>query len=275
MALICCAFAFVNVAAVAPSIFGSHSQADTAGGHFRIAQINVNYRNENYNEVLQYIDEINPDFLMLEEYTGAWKRAVSAKLSSRFADKVEITREDPYGIAVFCRYPIANHRVFNLGGCPWPSIVSAVPFQQKTLTIFSTHTKGPIPKDSWLKQINQIDDLRMNFQGLHSYVLCGDLNMTPWSTKFRQLLTDAQLRDSRIGFGLQGSWPSARPILLSKLFKGPVRLDLFGVNAFISLPIDHCLVSKELSVVNRQVGPYVGSDHFPVVTDISASSVPE
>jgi endonuclease/exonuclease/phosphatase family metal-dependent hydrolase len=35
------------------------------------------------------------------------------------------------------------------------------------------------------------------------------------------------------------------------------------------LPLDHCLVSADLLVGQFRVGPYAGSDHFPVVVDFS------
>ena len=75
-------------------------------------------------------------------------------------------------------------------------------------------------------------------------VVMGDLNATPWSYGLRRLLARAQLRDSRRGFGLAASWPTATPVL--------------------RIPIDQLLVSGRVVVLARQIGPAVGSDHFPV-----------
>jgi len=33
--------------------------------------------------------------------------------------------------------------------------------------------------------------------------------------------------------------------------------------------IDHCLVSPEIAIRDRHIGPDVGSDHFPVVLDFA------
>ncbi len=49
---------------------------------------------------------------------------------------------------------------------------------------------------------------------------------------------------------------------------------LFGLNTLVALPLDHCLVSDEILVANRRVGPFVGSDHFPVVVDLVLKKPP-
>jgi endonuclease/exonuclease/phosphatase (EEP) superfamily protein YafD len=197
-----------------------------------------------------------------------WKNALSAELSKTFPAKVEAVRDDPYGIAVFCRSKIASSEIIHLAGYEWPTITCAVPFGDQTLKIYSVHIKGPLPMDGWTKQANLLSDLATKIQTCPSAVVCGDFNMVPWATNFRRLLNDAQLCDTRAGFGLQCSWPSERPIVVSKLFKLPIKLELFGANWLVALPNDHCLVGKRLTAVNRQVGPFVGSDHFPVCVDL-------
>jgi endonuclease/exonuclease/phosphatase (EEP) superfamily protein YafD len=80
-------------------------------------------------------------------------------------------------------------------------------------------------------------------------VLLGDLNTTSWSPHFRDLINTAGLKDSRAGFGIQPTWPAGTPPLW--------------------IPLDHCLVSPEIKVHDRRVGPNVGSDHFPVIVEFS------
>jgi endonuclease/exonuclease/phosphatase (EEP) superfamily protein YafD len=84
-------------------------------------------------------------------------------------------------------------------------------------------------------------------------VLAGDLNVTSWSAAFDLLTDRTRLVDSRAGFGVQPSWP--------KWF-GPGRI-----------PIDHCLVTPEIAVRDRFVGPDLGSDHFPIVVDFTIQKV--
>ena len=266
-ASLCCIFAVINLVALSGAISGSHGAGDT-GPQFRILQINVNNKSSEYDRVLEYIHAVDPDFVQIEEYTPSWKDALSSKLAEHWPNKVEVVRNDPYGIAVFCRSELRRTEIIHLGGCEWPSIVCEVPFKSGSINILSAHLKGPIPEAGWYKQIEQVNDLQSRAKVIPSLLICGDFNMTPWSTNFQQLIAETKLRDSRAGYGLQSSWPSDRPIMVSKLFKLPIRLELFGINRVVSLPIDHCLVSKEFQVVHREIGPDVGSDHFPVTVDI-------
>jgi endonuclease/exonuclease/phosphatase (EEP) superfamily protein YafD len=34
------------------------------------------------------------------------------------------------------------------------------------------------------------------------------------------------------------------------------------------IPLDHCLVSSGLDVLDKRLGPQVGSDHLPVVIEL-------
>ena len=82
-------------------------------------------------------------------------------------------------------------------------------------------------------------------------LLLGDLNATPWSHPFKRLLQETGLIDGSRGMGYQPTWPAGVLPLL--------------------IPIDHCLHSQELRVVHKEVGPMVGSDHYPVIVDFAFS----
>ena len=81
-------------------------------------------------------------------------------------------------------------------------------------------------------------------------VVAGDLNATPWSHPFRRLLADGRLHNSQRGYGLELTFPAhATPLL--------------------QVSIDHVLYSDGFRVVDRRLGPALGSDHFPVVVDLA------
>jgi endonuclease/exonuclease/phosphatase (EEP) superfamily protein YafD len=61
---------------------------------------------------------------------------------------------------------------------------------------------------------------------------------------FRDFLATTGLKDSRVGFGWQPTWPTG--------------------SMSLRIPIDHVLVEPDLVVLERQVGPDIGSDHLPV-----------
>ena len=82
-----------------------------------------------------------------------------------------------------------------------------------------------------------------------AFLVVGDFNATPWSAPFRNLVATADLENSQRGFGLQPSFPTTSSLLLR-------------------VPIDHLVHSPALEVTDRQLGPALGSDHFPLVVDL-------
>ena len=70
---------------------------------------------------------------------------------------------------------------------------------------------------------------------------------SPWGAHFRRLVHDSGLRDSAQGRGVHPSWPAIDPLL--------------------RIPIDHCLLSPCIGLVDRRVGPDIGSDHYPLIVD--------
>lgn len=85
-------------------------------------------------------------------------------------------------------------------------------------------------------------------------VLMGDFNVTPWSASFRRVLDDSGLLDSATQPAERPRWP--RPTWFSR-WPG------------LGLPIDHILLSPDWRIHERRLGPYFGSDHRPVVIEIS------
>jgi endonuclease/exonuclease/phosphatase (EEP) superfamily protein YafD len=80
-------------------------------------------------------------------------------------------------------------------------------------------------------------------------MVVGDLNATPWSWPFRNLLSTGNLRNSQIGFGVQPSFAASS-------------------NPLFRVPIDHLVHSDALLVRQRRLGPPLGSDHFPLLVDL-------
>jgi endonuclease/exonuclease/phosphatase (EEP) superfamily protein YafD len=79
-------------------------------------------------------------------------------------------------------------------------------------------------------------------------IIVGDLNVPMWSKYYQNAFDNSGLRNTRQGFGVM---PTYEP-----------------QNFFQAIPIDHCLVSEEIQVVNMRVGPSLGSDHVPIIVDL-------
>jgi endonuclease/exonuclease/phosphatase (EEP) superfamily protein YafD len=138
------------------------------------------------------------------------------------------------------------------------------------LTIIAVHP--PVPASPKMAVENQASFKLWETQRASygkNLIIVGDFNNTPWTPSFQQLVKQTDLRDSTIGFGLQPTWPLfLAPLgVKSKMQNANGLLQqinlLFTSNLF-RIPIDHALVSPNIQILSRSVGPSTGSDHLPL-----------
>ncbi|HEY5701001.1 MAG TPA: endonuclease/exonuclease/phosphatase family protein, partial [Gammaproteobacteria bacterium] len=138
------------------------------------------------------------------------------------------------------------------GDPPVPLVVLTAPVNGKTLRVFAVHPPPPLGGLLSGLRDQQLHDIAKEIteKGFQHVVVAGDLNATPWSHSVDALFDGTGLRDAQRGFGYLPTW--APPPL-------PRRL---------GIPIDLTLVSEDIDVVARDAGPWLGSDHWPVLTTI-------
>ncbi len=244
-------FASVNIIQIVPWYIRDSRLSDadrTVVGSVRILLINVCTSNTDYDKTIQYIEGMNPDVLALEEINEQWMSALSDVLSS-FSFKKLLTREDNFGIGLFSRIPLQDSAIEYFGEARVPSIVSKIQVAQQSVTILFTHPMPPGSQDTFRlrnEQLEEIASSRKDFD--ENLVVIGDLNTTSWSYYYKRFVSGMELHDSRKGFGIQPSWPTASIIKL--------------------IAIDHCLVSDDIIILDRKIGPNLGSDHYPVYIEL-------
>lgn len=226
---------------------------DVTSGDYqlRLMLMNVLSSNGHYKELEDYVFEVNPEVLLMEEINSAWMSNM-VEFRKRYPYSKGIAREDNFGILLFSKYPIKNvdEKYFVKGGVP--SIVCDIDVHGKQVHFVGTHPLPPIGREYSLDRNLQVGRIAEHCATIKDrpVILLGDLNMPHWSHYYKQLEKVSGLRNSAYGFGLQFSWPA------------------FGVLRFLSVPIDHCLVSDDIVVTDRFIGRFVGSDHFPIVVDV-------
>lgn len=243
--------AAINLVTILPLFVGSPGDADPISPSMRVMSFNLLSTNQNYSDVIEYIETMDPDLVLLHEASRPWEVAVEA---AELDYEIIRPRSDDliFGTLVLVRgtevsgvsfgfaeaHPRAVEIIFRPNN--WPVRAS----------VLSTHPLAPTEKErAQLRdaQLGFATDWAADQEG--AFVVAGDFNATPWSWPFRRMLRDAPLRNSQIGFGLQPSFAASS----SALFR---------------VPIDHLVQSSALTVHNRQLGPAMGSDHFPLVVDL-------
>jgi endonuclease/exonuclease/phosphatase (EEP) superfamily protein YafD len=248
MAAVYAGFALINLAVLLPWIWPSSQPAQHDGPHLRLAAINVHTANERSDLVVDFLLATNADVILLMEVNDQWMTALQP-LTGTHPYQISEPREDNFGITLFSRVPLSNANVMEWGDAEVPSLVATMTVNGREVALMGTH---PLPPGTPAyararnEQLNQIAAWAAQQTSL--VIVLGDLNATPWSPFFTGLLQESGLRDTSRGRGLGGTWPALLPI---------------G-----KIPLDHCLVSPAITVLDRRLGPRVGSDHLPLVVDL-------
>lgn len=248
MAALYGAGAAVNAVLVLSLLWPRAETVATAGPRLRLVATNVHTANERSDLVLEFLRRTDADVILLMEVNERWMNALKS-LRTNYPQVIAKPREDNFGIAVFSRLPLTNSEVVEFGKAEVPSIAATVAVGGQNVFLLGTH---PLPTGSaeYARLRNE------QFREIAAHVrrcampaiVLGNLNSTPWSPYFNELLRDSRLKNTSQGRGLFGSWPAWLP--------------------FARISLDHCLVSASIRVIKKHLGPHIGSDHLPVVIEI-------
>ncbi len=222
--------------------------APASTDRLRIVLANVLFENENYDEVISLIRAERPDIVGLVEIDPAWQKALSV-LRDDYPFRVEYPA-GASGLAIwFRKAPTVIDPPESLLPGRNPVIHAVFEFAGRSRHLWLVHPSSPISSRLLIAGNPEIDAIaRRVGQVKGSRLVLGDMNSTDGSAHFRDFLRVSGLRDSRLGFGRQGSWPSDMPYRIS---------------------IDHAFLSDDLAVVDRRLGFLSGSDHLPLIVDLA------
>lgn len=225
----------------------------------RLLFANLWQPNQSYADVLHLAEHEKPDLILLVESNQRWLDALEP-LRPAYPYWAAQPREDNYGVALLSRWPIRESAILAYSAAGVPSVVATVELDGQPLQVVCTHPPPPKSRAETRARDEQMDNLAtLSARRQIPFVLCGDLNLTPWSPVFWRFTRRSGLSDSARGFGVQASWPVGAPNLGVPWMGAP----------WMGVPIDHCLVSPEITVLDRRLGPAVGSDHYPLIVDFN------
>jgi endonuclease/exonuclease/phosphatase (EEP) superfamily protein YafD len=242
----------VNALTIAPYI--SWPQAYSDDRHFRLATVNLWVNNPATAPAIEFLRNSDADVVVLNEMTPLWKLAAK-------------TLEDIYPYQYFrmnCQEP-GHCQMALLSKEPWEELLSATNTpdtpsfimarfsrQKWGITILGTRLIWPLgdgTAELQERQINAISKI-VNKEG-GAIILTGDFNFSPWSILHRKLTGATGLK--RAEGGILASWIS-RSL--------PIRL-----------PIDHTFVRLPAGTARMHLGPNIGSDHLPIITDLILNEI--
>lgn len=235
------AAAVVSLLVVVPVFMGEPAEGP---GDIRVMSFNLFASNEEFAEVVDFIERTDADVVLLHEASRPWEVAVE---SSDLDYQVTRSRTEDliFGTLVLTRDSV---EVISYGfSVEEPR---AIEIALDGLRILAVHPLAPVDEQRMSIRNGQFEwytDWVTARSG--DLAVVGDFNATPWSYPFRRFVNETGLRNSQEGYGLELSYPASSI--------GPLQVT-----------IDHLLHTEGISVVSRELGPAMGSDHLPLIVDL-------
>lgn len=221
-------------------------QSDT---NLRLMLVNVLQSNTHYEDVVSQIEQVDPDVVVLQEINQIWLDNLQP-LSDGRPFSIHVPGGVLRGMAIFSRFPLDDLRSEEFGDRMTPSVIATLTVNETSVSLLATHPWPPSCEFDYRarnKQLEQVGQFMANQPDPR--ILIGDLNLSMWSPHYEKLISTAGLKNVRRGFGVLPSFPM-----------DSLRL--------IRVPIDHCLVSRDIAVADCRLGEVMGSDHASLIVDL-------
>ncbi|MBT8067077.1 MAG: endonuclease/exonuclease/phosphatase family protein [Gammaproteobacteria bacterium] len=240
----------LNASYVLPWYFsGNVAFAAGTDTSIRLMNANVLSQNEQYDRLLQVIKDEQPDVVFLQEVSPQWLSALEP-IQKDYPYHYAEPRHDNFGIAVFSRLRFDAVTHVDSPPLDYPTIIATMTVDGSRLTLINTHPMIPLDRSGFEARNQQLESIAAIVTAAQgSVVLSGDFNTSMWSPAYQALEEASGLRNARRGNGILPTWPTFMP--------------------FAMIPIDHILVSDDIGVVGIRKGARFGSDHLPLILELT------
>ena len=239
----------INAYCIAPYYVRTEVPTYSTEETVSILLMNILSSNDHFDLVRKQIDRFQPDIVVLEEVNQKWFEALDT-LNESYPYEVYAIQEDNFGIWALSKVPFFEHDIVYWGEAGKPTVSLRFPVDTTTVQLIATHPLPPIsPTYTYLRN-NQLMTIAHQVREEETLIVVGDFNTSSFSSIFQAFTDSLNLQDSRRGWGLQPTWPS------------------WSISPLMTT-LDHCLISRDLSVVRRETGGYTGSDHLPVYAEVA------
>jgi endonuclease/exonuclease/phosphatase (EEP) superfamily protein YafD len=152
-------------------------------------------------------------------------------------------------VSIFSRWPILRADAVELTPGGARALQLTVDWQGQPVTVVGVHLHWPMGASNAGQRNAALRALAELARTTPTPLLIGgDFNITQWSPVFASAFADAPGVDCGRGNGWVNSWPAFFP---------PA-----------AIRIDHCLASPHWRVLRLEAGPFLGSDHRPMLNDM-------
>jgi endonuclease/exonuclease/phosphatase (EEP) superfamily protein YafD len=247
----------INIIPLFPYLIGSPAAlAGDENARLRVMTFNLHQEQADLGALRHLIRREKPDFVLITEFRTPPARFLR-DLDDILPYRTGSPRAGLFRLLLLSRLPIAAARLHK------PSL-SFLPVLEARLcrgstdcfTLLGLHAARPSPAEptGWRDAMLAFVAARAAASRDGRVIVIGDLNATPWSPVLKRVMKIGGLRDAAIGSPFRSTWTSRFPLL--------------------GLPLDQVLIGRAVGINSRRVAESIGSDHFPVIADLTLRAAP-
>jgi len=171
--------------------------AVTTNPSLKISHISLGNAENDYDLVIEYLLQLDADFISFQELTPDWSSQLSDKLSTAYPYKTTLTRMDQYCLGFFSKIDFSSLDTIYFQQVP--NLVAAIKLgNDQICDVISCQVIPPVNQTAFTtisKHFNFLTGYMKSLDG-HMIVL-GDLHLPPWSSEIQQFKVEGNLQDSR------------------------------------------------------------------------------
>jgi endonuclease/exonuclease/phosphatase (EEP) superfamily protein YafD len=222
----------------------------------RVLSMNVRVGNAPSPFTIEWIRSERPDLVAVIEMSSPWREAL-ASLAEELPYAYALPKDtNASGIGLYSRYPLIDARSERTCIECQPLIEARVEHPLGIIRVFAIHPLSPttVERTQWRDAELASVAERCAASAFPTIVL-GDFNETPFGDAFQSLLRRTGYAETRSAGGFSPTWPAAH--------------EGIEIPSLLRIPIDHIIVSPHFRTNAFAVGPHIGSDHLPIVAQLS------
>lgn len=214
----------------------------------RVMSANLFIANLDYDRMAQSILASKADVVLLYEIFEDTFQELKKRLGEYPLSYFDASPRN-LGLAVFSKKEDANIHSEHFANLKAATVVVEIP-SLKNVQLLGYHTDAPMSPKKYKAMKEEIAGLaKFAAQAKNPLVVLGDFNDTTHAPIFTPLF-QAGLKDAREAFQRKASWPLFLP-------------------KFLRITLDNVLVKNGAHVTKHEFGERTGSDHEPVIVEIS------
>lgn len=228
------------------------SQPEDATETIKIMTSNVLTPNHDAPALLALVREYKPDVLVTLESDEWWQDALS-ELHDDYPHRLACPLDNLYGMHLYSRWPLHDGRIDYLVEDDKPSMFAHLETPGgETIRCHFLHPAPPSPSENE-KSTERDAELLVVARDLKDedgpVIVTGDLNDVAWSRTTREFRKISRLLDPRVGRGMFNTFNAK--------------------HWFLRWPLDHLFHSRHFYFKRVVRLPSIGSDHFPLYTELA------